>query len=102
MAKREGYTKRMERNLATWTQRFEARRAEDRDTKGELEIWKVASETATAKLAELRLAAARYFAIRGELEATWQTIAGAMGPIEETAVAAPEVPRRKRAAGSIL
>lgn len=108
MTKREGYSKRMERNLASWNERFEARVQEanrdgvtvKRETKEELESWKASSTAVAAKLDELRDAAARWMAIRGDLETAWQQIAGVLGSADPPPKSATKADR-KPAVGSL-
>jgi hypothetical protein len=81
MTKREGYSKRMERNLAAWKTRFEAERAaaeasgtETSDVREKLAAAKVAGDAAFAKLGELMKAAARWTELRDEMELAWRAI----------------------------
>jgi hypothetical protein len=99
MTKREGYSKRMDQNLSGWKQRFEARLVEarklgdqvPRETREDLERHKVAYDDATAKLRELREAAAKWLALREQLEGMWQ----AMEPPAAEAPAATDAVRRR-------
>lgn len=87
MAKREGYSKRMERKLEAWKLRFLALRAEAEkagdklpaDTREKLEASKVAGDAAFAKLSELMVAADKWRKIRAEMEAAWHVMAEPRG-----------------------
>lgn len=102
MIKREGYTKRMERNLDGWLRRFEARRAAaagagaavSSETREQLEASKVSGEAAVAKLRELRAAAGRYLELRGEMDALWKAIDDA--PADGVDEPAAEPSRKRR------
>src|SRR5687767_3887958 len=82
MTKSEGYTKRMERQLAGWKTRFETDRGEAQklgaslgaDERGRLEAAKVAGDAAFEKFAELRAAARRWVELRVEMERLWQAL----------------------------
>src|SRR5512134_2451819 len=102
MTKREGYLKVMERKMDAWKIALEARVAEAEKAapklKAELDAkvaaWKASGAVAFAKLAELRAAAARYGAIRAELDTVWGSMGGVDGrtdatPEKSDAIAAP-------------
>jgi hypothetical protein len=82
ITKREGYSRRMERNLTAWKTRFEAERiAAEKvgselkaDVREKLEAAKVAGDAAFAKFGELRAAAARWAELRDEMELAWRAI----------------------------
>lgn len=100
MTKSEGFTKRMERQLAGWKTKFETdRQAAQKlgaslgaDERGRLETAKVAGDAAFAKFAELRAAAKRWVELRVEMEQLWQTL--------EPGAAPEMVPRRSRVRAS--
>jgi hypothetical protein len=109
MLKREGYTRRMERTLHAWQERFQARRAVaandvavSAETREQLEAAKVGGDAAFAKLTELRAAAARYGELRDELDALWKAIddtphdGAAAAPADAQAADAAMRPRRAR------
>ena len=100
MTKREGYSKRMERNLAAWKTRFETEQADagkagddagKADQREKLATAKVAGDAAFAKFGELKLAAARWTELRDQMDVAWLAIAG--GPQGEADVAASPMPR---------
>jgi hypothetical protein len=101
MHKKEGYTKRMERNLMAWRTRFDARCAEARkneatlstETRQGLEAAKVSGDAAFAKLGELRAAAGRYAELRDEMDVLWRAIDDT--PPVDAAVAAVVIPARR-------
>jgi hypothetical protein len=80
MKKPASYSKRVEEGLALWHERYAAEQAAAAkagtplgdDTQRKHEAWKLAS----AKLLELRAAAARWREIRAEVDAAWKTLDG--------------------------
>ena len=105
ITKREGYSKRMERNLAAWKTRFEAERAAAEtagsqlkaDVREKLEAAKVHGDAAFARLGELRAAAARWVELRHEMELAWRAI---QSDQDEPSVADPAgEPLARRASG---
>lgn len=82
MPVRQTYTQQMKQKLLAWRSRFDARRSAaarpgvtiNADERERLEASKADADAAFAKLAELRAAAARYIAVRGEMEALWKSI----------------------------
>jgi hypothetical protein len=79
MTKREGYGKQMQHKLADWKTRLGGLTAKEGGaTADQLEAWKVAGDAASAKLVEMRAAAARYGEIRAELETAWAAMEGVL------------------------
>jgi hypothetical protein len=92
MTKKEGYSKRMERKLADWKSRFEAKREQasraqtiSPQDKERLEACKVSGDAAFAKLGELRSTAARWLELRDEMEKLYNDIDATLGQPEDAA-----------------
>jgi hypothetical protein len=108
MAKREGYSKRMERNLTEWKQRFEARLTDahsqgdklPRETREDLERLKSSFDAAGGKLRELREAASKWLALRDQMETEWQSLAEALPEAPPAATDAPSAPGPRRVVGA--
>lgn len=86
MAKKESHSKRMERKLTEWKSRFDVKRAAATpEMRDKLDASKGTVDKASAKLLELRSAAARWGQIRDELEALLVEMDGVLGeaPVEE-------------------
>jgi hypothetical protein len=88
MSKREDYQTHIEEQLALWGARFEALKARagkeaSPEDKKQLEVWNAASQTALAKLAELKAATGdNWDVVKEQMEKEWHAIEAVLNPRE--------------------